>query len=109
MSEKYKKYWPDPSEDPAIDVLPASNGEFVPKDPSPAQRKIMKLQNEKIEETRRKFGMSRREFVRTAAARGIGVWAVDQATGGKWGRYAVAQNTATPKGWDLGKPEAKRA
>ena len=65
MAEKYKHHFPDPSEAPAIDVLPASNGEFVPEDPSPAQLKIMALQNEKIEETRRKFGISRRQFVRT--------------------------------------------
>ncbi|MDQ4107252.1 MAG: hypothetical protein M3138_00385 [Actinomycetota bacterium] len=48
MAEKYKKYYPDPSETPPIDVMPASNGEFMPPDPTPAQRKIMALQNEKI-------------------------------------------------------------
>src|ERR671928_359568 len=95
MAEKYKKHHPDPSETPPIDVMPASNGEFMPPDPTPAQRKIMALQNEKIEEMRRKFGMSRRQFVRTAAAYSIGVWAIDQVTGGKWGRFPFAHGTKT--------------
>ena len=89
MAEKYKHHFPDPSEAPAIDVLPASNGEFIPEDPSPAQLKIMALQNEKIEEVRRKFGMSRRDFVRTAAAFSVGVWAIDQVTGGKMGQLRL--------------------
>ena len=93
MAEKYKDHYPDPSEAPAIDALPASNGEFIPPDPTPAQRKIMALQNEKIEELRRKFGMSRRQFVRTAAAFAVGVWAVDKVSGGKFGDYAFAQYT----------------
>src|SRR2546423_1037179 len=109
MAEKYKSYYPDPSETPAIDVMPASNGEYVPKDPTPAQRKIMALQSEKIEEVRRKFGMSRRQFVRTAAAFSVGVWAVDQVTGGKWGNYAFAQNTKTAKACDLENPGAQLA
>src|ERR687887_956361 len=88
MAEQYKRYHPDPSEAPPIDIMPASNGEFVPPDPTPAQRKIMALQNEKIEEVRRKFGMSRRQFVRTAAAYSIGVWAINQVTGGRWGPLA---------------------
>jgi predicted TIM-barrel fold metal-dependent hydrolase len=109
VSEKYKSYYPDPSEAPAIDVMPASNGEYVPPDPTPAQRKIMALQNEKIEEVRRKFGMSRRQFVRTAAAFSVGVWAIDQVTGGKWGSYAFAQNTKTTKACDLENPGAQLA
>jgi uncharacterized protein len=113
MAEKYKHHFPDPSEAPAIDVLPASNGEFVPEDPSPAQLKIMALQNEKIEEVRRRFGMNRRDFVRTAAAFSVGVWAIDQVTGGKWGNFAFdeayAQNTKTTKACDLENPGAQLA
>jgi uncharacterized protein len=95
MAEKYKKYYPDPSEAPPIDIMPASNGEYVPPDPTPAQRKIMALQNEKIEEVRRKFGMS--------------VWAVDRVTGGKWGSYAWADGTKTTKACDLENPGAQLA
>src|SRR4051794_25198798 len=109
MAEKYKKHYPDPSEAPPIDIMPASNGEFIPPEATPAQRKIMALQNEKIEEVRRKFGMSRRNFVRTAAAYSIGVWAVNEVTGGKFGSYAFAQNTETPKACDLENPGAQLA
>jgi hypothetical protein len=109
MSQSWKHYLPDPSEDPAIDVLPASNGEYVPQNPSPAQRRIMALQDEKIEALRRRFGMSRRQFVRTAAAYAVGVWAIDQVTGGPWGRYAFAQNTETTKACDLENPGAQLA
>ena len=109
MPFTWKQHWPDPPEDVAIDVLPASNGEYVPKDPSPAQLRIMALQDEKIEETRRKFGMSRRQFVRTAAAYSIGVWAIDQVTGGKWGRFAFADGTKTTAACDLENPGAQLA
>jgi uncharacterized protein len=109
MAEKWKDHMRDPSEVAPIDVMPASNGEYVPPDPTPAQRKIMQLQNEKIEQVRRKFGMSRRQFVRTAAAYSIGVWAIDQVTGGKWGNYAFAQNTKTTKACDLENPGAQLA
>src|SRR5919197_5435049 len=109
MAEKYNKHFPDPSETPPIDIMPASNGEFLPPDPTPAQRKIMALQNEKIEEVRRTFGMSRRQFVRTAAAYGIGVWAINEVTGGNWGSYAFAQNTQTTKACDLENPGAQLA
>ncbi|MGH8997962.1 MAG: hypothetical protein ACRDY7_01065 [Acidimicrobiia bacterium] len=109
MAERYKDYWPDPSEAPAFDVMPASNGEYIPKDPTPAQHRIMALQNEKIEETRRKFGMSRRQFVRTAAAYSIGVWAIDQVTGGPWGRFAWADGTPTTAACDLENPGSQLA
>lgn len=109
MAEKYKSHYPDPSETPPIDVMPASNGEFMPPDPTPAQRKIMALQDEKIEEVRRGFGMSRRQFVRTAAAYGIGVWAIDQVTGGQWGNYAWADGTKTTRACDLENPGTQLA
>ncbi len=109
MRNLWKDHMGDASEDVAIDVLPASNGEYVPKDPTPAQLKIMALQNEKIEEVRRKFGMNRRQFVRTAAAYGIGVWAIDQVTGGKWGRFAWADGTKTTAACDLENPGSQLA
>jgi uncharacterized protein len=101
----WKAGWPDIPEDAPFDVLPASNGEYIPKDPSPNQLKIMALQDEKIEEVRRKFGMPRRDFVRTAAAMAVGVWAIDTVTGGRWGRYAFANTPSTsPQACDLENP-----
>ena len=109
MKIPWKQHWPDPPEDVAIDVMPASNGEFIPPDPTPDQIRIMALQNEKIEEVRRRFGMSRRQFVRTAAAYSIGVWAIDQVTGGKYGRYAFADGTKTTAACDLENPGSQLA
>jgi uncharacterized protein len=100
---------PDIPEDPAIDVLPASNGEYVPKPPSRQQQQIMALQNAKIEEVRAQFGMSRRAFVRTAAAMSIGVWAVNQVTGGLWGQFAFADGSKTPDACDLENPGSQLA
>jgi uncharacterized protein len=100
---------PEIPEDPAIDVLPASNGEYVPKPPSRQQRAIMALQDEKIEECRTRFGMSRREFVRTSAAMGIGVWAINQITGGLWGQFAWADGSKTPNACDLENPGSQLA
>jgi hypothetical protein len=109
MKIPWKHHWPDPPEDVAIDVMPASNGEYIPRDPTPAQLRIMALQNEKIEEVRRRFGMSRRQFVRTAAAYGIGVWAIDQVTGGRYGRFAWADGTKTTAACDLENPGSQLA
>src|SRR4029077_3311740 len=94
---RWKRHWPEIPEVAPIDVMPASNGEFIPKEPSQNQLRIMALQNSKIEELRRRFGMSRRDFVRTAAAFSVGVWAVDQVTGGRWGRFSF-NPTAAPIG-----------
>ncbi len=109
MPSLWRPYWPDMPEDVAIDVMPASNGEYMPKPPTPEQQAIMALQDEKVEEVRRKFGMSRRDFVRTAGAFAIGVWAIDQVTGGRWGRYAWADGTKTTAACDLENPGAQLA
>jgi uncharacterized protein len=113
MPFTWKHHWPDPPEDVAIDVMPASNGEYLPgfgRGPSPQQRAIMDLQNEQIEHHRRRFGMSRRDFVRTAAAYAIGVWAIDQVTAGRWGSYAFANTpTTSTDACDLENPGAQLA
>ena len=109
MRNLWKDHMGDPSEDVAIDVLPASNGEYVPQDPTPEQLKIMALQNEKIEELRRKFGMSRRQFVRTAAAYAVGVWAINEVTASRWGSFAFADGTKTTAACDLENPGSQLA
>lgn len=77
----------DVSEKMPVDVLPASNGEFVPPPPTEQQKLVMRLQDEKGEELRRRLNMSRREFVRSAAAISVGFWAIGQVMHGTWGRY----------------------
>jgi predicted TIM-barrel fold metal-dependent hydrolase len=45
--------------------------------------------------------MSRRDFVRTAAASAIGFWAIDMANPGLFGNYGWAHNTETTDACDL--------
>src|SRR3954468_22560922 len=98
----WKKSWPDQWEGLPVDVLPASNEEYFPPPPSPEQIAIMKLQDREVERWRRKFGMSRRRFVRTSAAMTIGFWAIDALTPGVWGSYASANySTETLNACDL--------
>ncbi len=92
----WKRWWPDLNEDMPLDVMPASNGEFVPPPPTARQRRVMELQSEGIEYWRKKFNMSRRDFVRTAAAMAIGFWALDQVR-----LTARADGTETTAACDL--------
>lgn len=81
---------PTLSESMPIDVMPASNGEFIPPPPTAAQHRIMALQDDAAEELRRRMGMSRRSFVRSAAAYGLGLWAIGQVMPSSFGSYAAA-------------------
>jgi hypothetical protein len=51
-----------------IDVLPYSNEEFIPPDPTPQQKAIMKLAMEECDRQARRHGLSRRRFLQTGAA-----------------------------------------
>jgi len=79
--------WSNLDERMPVDVLPASNGEFLPAAPNEKQLKVMALQDEAAEEARHKLGMSRRSFVRTSSAIGVGFWAINQVYRGEWGHY----------------------
>jgi len=89
------------SETMPIDVLPCSNGEFFPAQPTVEQRRIMQLADEEAERTRRRMGMSRRQFVRTSAAYAIGLWAIDQVMNTRFGRYTVEAWTRTNRACDV--------
>jgi len=103
----WKKSFPDPWEGLPVDVLPCSNGEFLPGDPTPDQLAIMALAERETERQRRRMGMSRRDFVRSAAAFSVGLWAINQITGTEWGSYRVsAHNTLTSAACDLEWPGA---
>jgi len=92
---------PTPDEDSTlsemmpVDVLPASNGEFIPPPVTEAQLRIMQMQNEAAEDLRRTMGLTRRSFVRSAAAYSLGLWAISQVMPGKWGSYASANPPGT--------------
>ncbi len=96
----WKRSWPELSEDLPLDVTPYSNGEFIPPPPTEKQKLIMRLANEESERLRRKMGMSRRQFVRTAAAYTVGLWAINQV-GLRFGSDAGADNTETTAPCDL--------
>jgi uncharacterized protein len=100
-SRPYRHSWKDMSEDMPVDVLPCSNDEYFPPEPSAEQLAIMDLASREAERWRTKFGMSRRNFVRTAAATAIGFWAIDAIRMGSWGNYGWAHNTATTGACDL--------
>ena len=91
----------DMTEDLPVDVLPASNEEFFPPPPTKEQLAIMHLADQETERYRRLFGMSRAQFVRTAAATAIGFWAIDFVRKGTYGNYGFAHNTATTHPCDL--------
>ncbi|GAC1418253.1 MAG: hypothetical protein NVSMB57_12990 [Actinomycetota bacterium] len=101
MIPRSKRSWSELSEDLPVDVMPCSNGEFYPKEPTPEQVQIMQLANQETERWRRKMGMSRRNFVRTSMAMTIGFWAINQVHKGKFGYYAPAHNTNTTDACDL--------
>jgi uncharacterized protein len=92
-----------------IDVLPCSNGEFVPGPPTAGQLAIMRLADQETDRLRRRFHMSRRDFVRSSAAFVVGLWAIDQVAQGVWGQYASAYGTRTNKACDLEWPGAQLA
>lgn len=66
-----------------IDVLPASNEEFVPPEPTPEQRAIMKIAREECERQARRHGLSRRRFLQAGAAYTGCLWAIVPAEG-RW-------------------------
>ena len=86
---KGKRWWPDLGEDLPVDVMPNSNGEFIPPEPTEEQRQIMRLARAESDRLARKFGMSRRSFLRTSAAYAVGFWAINQIRGTRFGSYAL--------------------
>lgn len=93
--------WDEMAEDLPVDVLPCSNEEYLPPPPSDSQLAIMRLANAETERMRSRFGMTRAQFVRTAAATAIGFWAIDLVRMGRFGSYGFAQSTGRPDACDL--------
>src|SRR5687767_10409476 len=98
---RWKRSWDDARENLPVDVLPCTNEEYLPAPPTKEQIAIMQLADRETERLRRKWGLDRRTFVRTAAATGIGFWAIDAVHQGKWGNYALAHNTKSTDACDL--------
>jgi len=85
-----KRSWPELNENLPVDVMPNSNGEFIPPLPTAEQRQIMRIQRAESDRWAKKMGMSRRKFLRTAAASTVGFWAINQVRGTQFGYYANA-------------------
>ena len=100
-SRPHRFSWPEMPEDLPVDVFPCSNEEYLPPPPSKSQRAIMRLANAETERMRRKFNMTRAEFVRTAAAMSIGFWAIDMVSPGLFGGFGWSHNTKTTDACDL--------
>jgi predicted TIM-barrel fold metal-dependent hydrolase len=100
-SRPHRFSWPEMSEDLPVDVFTCSNEEYLPPPPSKSQRAIMRLANAETERMRRKFNMTRAEFVRTAAAMSIGFWAIDMVSPGLFGGFGWSHNTKTTDACDL--------
>jgi hypothetical protein len=100
--------WPSYGEELPVDVMPASNEEYFPPPPNKSQLAIMDLANRETERLRRKFQMTRGQFVRTAAATAIGFWAIDTVMMGRYGNYGFAQ-TRRPDACDLDWDDKKGA
>ncbi|MEY2477948.1 MAG: uncharacterized protein QOG87_3263 [Actinomycetota bacterium] len=101
MIPRWKRSWGDQNEDLPVDVLPCSNGEYIPLPASAGQRAIMSLADAESERWRRRLGMSRRQFVRTAAATAVGLWAIDMVGDSRFGSFGFAHNTDTTDACDL--------
>ena len=108
FSRRYEEDFPL-SERMPVDVMPASNGEFIPEEPTEAQRRIMRMQNQQAEVLRRRLGMTRRQFVRSAAAMGVGYYAINQVMGTRWGSYKTWANPPGTGACDLEHPDAQLA
>jgi uncharacterized protein len=98
---RWKRSWPDQTADLPVDVLPATNEEYFPPPPTKKQLAIMDLQNRETERLRRKFGMTRAQFVRSAAGMAVGFWAIDAVMMGEYGNYGFAASINKVDACDL--------
>ena len=62
-------------------LYPVSNGEWMPKGPTKKQLATMKLVAEATEKQARRHGMSRAQFLRTAAGTATAFWVLNQVHG----------------------------
>ena len=77
-----------------IDVQPASNGEFVPRDPTREEKAIMRVAMEECDRQARHHGLSRRRFLQTGAAYAACLAAINHVMGVRG--YALAEECVPP-------------
>src|SRR5437867_1871938 len=75
-----------------LDVMPCSNGEYIPEEPTREHSAIMRLARENCDKAARRMGMSRRRFLRTGAATAICLMAIDTVMGGQAGGFTFGSS-----------------
>jgi hypothetical protein len=93
----WKKYWPELDDALPVDVLPCSNGEFIPPEPTAQQRAIWRLSMEQCDSAARRLGIPRRRFLRTGAATALCLIAIDTVLGAEAGGFSFGGHQK-PKG-----------
>jgi predicted TIM-barrel fold metal-dependent hydrolase len=83
--------------DPALPLLPGevSNGEFVPRAPSPRDRAIVAEVLQRADGIARRTGRSRREFLQSAGGVALTLAVVNACSGGDGGRGSSASSSST--------------
>jgi len=71
----------DPKATIPFPLAPVSNGEWMPKGPTPKQLATMKVVAEETEKQARRHGMSRAQFLRTAAGTATAFWVMNHVHG----------------------------
>lgn len=89
-----KKSAPDESPRLPVKIDTTTNGEFFPAPLDPRVRVAVREAHVRIAESARLVGMSRREFVRTSCGAATVLLALNEATSGCGGHYAVPKEAA---------------
>src|SRR5688572_12512908 len=79
-----RKSWksrPEGEPESPIPFTHGSNGEFVPGGPTERGRRSEELFRRLVDERSRRLGISRREFVESAAGAATALWVINQAAG----------------------------
>ena len=87
--DRYEEELPDAL---PINVLPASNEEFVPPPPTKEQLAIHDLAMKECERQARRHGVSRRRFLQTSAAYAVTMAAINHVRGTRNGAFAYTQD-----------------
>ena len=87
MDDLYEESLPDSL---PVNVMPASNEEFVPPPPTNEQLAIERIAMAEIERQARRHGTTRRRFLQRSAAYAITMSAINQVMGRRGGYYANA-------------------
>jgi hypothetical protein len=97
--------------DPALPLLPGevSNGEFVPREPSPRDRAIVAEVLQRAGGIARRTGRSRREFLQSAGGVALTLTVLNACSGGGSGKPATSRSSTTTTGGRFAVPDPEDA